>query len=120
MIRLKTVLLAGAAVALTGAPAYAQTTPADETPPPPSHQPADAPPAEDEDPTTVEALVVTSDPTAVRTSIDSTSYSLANDLQATTGSLADALRNIPSVDVDPEGGVSLRGDGNVTILVDGR
>ncbi|WP_262423443.1 TonB-dependent receptor plug domain-containing protein [Brevundimonas denitrificans] len=64
--------------------------------------------------------MVTTDPTAIRTSIDSTSYSLANDLQATTGSLADALRNIPSVDVDPQGGVSLRGDSNVTILVDGR
>ncbi len=56
----------------------------------------------------------------VRTSIDSTSYSLAEDLQAKTGSLADALRNIPSVDVDPQGNVSLRGDSNVTILIDGR
>jgi outer membrane receptor protein involved in Fe transport len=122
MMRLKTLLLAGAAVAVIGAPAHAQTAPAQTAPaePAPQPAPADAPPAEDEDPTTVEAVVVTTDPTAVRTSIDSTSYSLANDLQAATGSLADALRNIPSVDVDPEGGVSLRGDSNVTILVDGR
>lgn len=119
MMRLKTLLLAGAAVAVIGAPAYAQTSPADDAPPP-SQPPADDQAAEDEDATTVEGIVVTTDPTAIRTSIDSVSYSLANDLQATTGSLADALRNIPSVDVDPEGGVSLRGDGNVTILVDGR
>ncbi|MFT4954111.1 MAG: outer membrane receptor protein involved in Fe transport [Brevundimonas sp.] len=115
MMRLKTLLLAGAAVALIGAPAHAQTAPAEDAPP----QTADAP-AEGEEATTVEEVVVTTDPTAVRTSIDSISYSLANDLQATTGSLADALRNIPSVDVDPEGGVSLRGDSSVTILVDGR
>ena len=56
----------------------------------------------------------------IRTSTDSISYSLADDLQASTGSLADALRNVPSVDVDPQGGVSLRGDPGVTILVDGR
>jgi outer membrane receptor protein involved in Fe transport len=123
MIRLKTLLLTGAAVALLGAPAYAQTQtpPAEPAPQPaPADAPADDQAPEDEDPTTVEAIVVTTDPTAIRTSIDSTSYSLANDLQATTGSLADALRNIPSVDVDPQGGVSLRGDSNVTILVDGR
>lgn len=119
MIRLKTLLLAGAATALIAAPAAAQTPPAEDAPPP-SQQPADDQPAENEEPTTVEEVVVTTDPTAIRTSIDSISYSLANDLQATTGSLADALRNIPSVDVDPQGGVSLRGDSNVTILVDGR
>ena len=66
MIRLKTLLLAGAAVALLGAPAHAQTPPAEPAPQP---APADDQPAEDEDPTTVEAVVVTTDPTAIRTSI---------------------------------------------------
>ncbi len=65
-------------------------------------------------------MVVTGRVNDVRTSINSISYSLAEDLQASTGSLADALRNVPSVDVDPQGNVSLRGDSNVTILVDGR
>lgn len=123
MIRLKTLLLTGAAVALIGAPAYAQTQtpPAEPAPQPaPADAPADDRAPEDEDPTTVDEVVVAIEADGVRTSIDSVSYSLANDLQATTGSLADALRNIPSVDVDPQGGVSLRGDGNVTILVDGR
>ncbi|HWU79583.1 MAG TPA: TonB-dependent receptor, partial [Caulobacter sp.] len=48
------------------------------------------------------------------------SYSVANDLSAKTGSIADALRNIPSVEVDVQGNVSLRGDPSVTILIDGK
>jgi outer membrane receptor protein involved in Fe transport len=32
----------------------------------------------------------------------------------------DVLNNIPSVEVDQDGKISLRGDGNVTILIDGR
>jgi outer membrane receptor protein involved in Fe transport len=57
---------------------------------------------------------------AVQTSIDRKSYSVSGDLQAQSGAIADALRNIPSVQVDPLGNVSLRGDGNVTILIDGK
>jgi len=74
----------------------------------------------DDQPAAVGDVVVSARANDVRTSIDSISYSLADDLQAATGSLAEALRNVPSVDVDPQGNVSLRGDGNVTILVDGR
>jgi outer membrane cobalamin receptor len=65
-------------------------------------------------------VTVTSDSTAMRTSIDRRSYSVANDLTAKTGSIADALRNIPSVEVDVQGNVSLRGDPNVTIMIDGK
>jgi outer membrane cobalamin receptor len=54
------------------------------------------------------------------TSIDRTTYRVGSDVQAATGSIADVLRNIPSVDVDLAGNVSLRGQGNVTILVDGK
>ncbi|WP_287104570.1 TonB-dependent receptor [Brevundimonas sp.] len=132
----KLVLLLGAAWAVLPAAALAQAqtpqpsqtpapaqqrptqTPAGQTPagqtPPASGQPASDQPA------SVGDVTVTARADDVRTSIDSVSYSLANDLQATSGSLADALRNVPSVDVDSEGNVSLRGDANVTILVDGR
>ncbi len=112
----KLILCAATALAALAGPALAQTA---GTPrPAPSPATATAPPAQDE--TELEEVTVTARTTDVRTSIDSISYSLADDLQASTGSLADALRNVPSVDVDPQGNVSLRGDGNVTILVDGR
>ncbi|AQR63262.1 TonB-dependent receptor [Brevundimonas sp. LM2] len=140
-MRRKTLLLAGAtllafapeALAQTvpaPAPAPAQSATAPQTAPIPAPAPApatpptaqEAPAAEpaESEPSGVGDVVVTGSTTEVRTSIDSVSYSLANDLQATTGSLADALRNVPSVDVDPQGNVSLRGDSGVTILVDGR
>ncbi|MFC0634943.1 TonB-dependent receptor domain-containing protein [Brevundimonas balnearis] len=128
MAALRSILLTGAAIALLPSAGLAQTapTPPTQTPPtqtpPAQNAPAQTPPAsaEEERSTTVGEVTITARATDVRTSIDSISYSLAEDLQAATGSLADALRNVPSVDVDPDGNVSLRGDSNVTILVDGR
>jgi outer membrane receptor protein involved in Fe transport len=55
----------------------------------------------------------------VSISIDRRSYSIASDLQAANGTLADALRNIPSVDIDPQGNLKLRGDPSVTVLING-
>src|SRR5947208_2920638 len=40
--------------------------------------------------------------------------------KAVQRSASDLLQNVPSVDVDIEGNVSLRGDSNVLILIDGR
>lgn len=121
MSTLKIVLLASAALAaLPAGPALAQSAaPPAQARPPAQPAPQVQTPAADE-PAKVEDVVVSGRATDVRSSIDSTSYSLANDLQAASGTLADALRNVPSVDVDPQGVVSLRGDTNVTILVDGR
>ena len=53
----------------------------------------------------------------VRTSIDRRSYSVANDLSAKTGSIADALRNIPSVEVDVQGNVTSNGGSAITAAV---
>ncbi len=144
MTSFKLALLLGVALTAPASAVLAQTTPPPratpaptqsppaQTPPPtsaqaPAQTPAQTPaPADDtadaetEEEATVDEVVVVAQPAEIRSSIDSMSYSLANDLQATTGTLADALRNVPSVDVDPSGNVSLRGDSNVTILVDGR
>jgi outer membrane receptor protein involved in Fe transport len=75
--------------------------------------PASAPPA-------VETIVVTSERLAVETLIDRKVYSVTSDVQSTFGTLSDILNVIPSVDVDPDGIVSLRGDSNVLILIDGK
>jgi len=65
-------------------------------------------------------VVVNGTRAEVETSIDRKSYSVANDLVAHAGSAADVLRNIPSVQVDGQGNPSLQGEGNVTVLIDGR
>ncbi|GAA0870219.1 outer membrane beta-barrel family protein [Brevundimonas basaltis] len=122
MTSIRFLLLVGTALATSSGAAFAQSTPppAPQTPPP-AQQPAPAPgEEEDEQSAEVETVIVEGRTTDVRTSIDSVSYSLADDLQAQTGTLAEALRNIPSVEVDPDGNVSLRGDAGVTILIDGR
>lgn len=65
-------------------------------------------------------IVVTGQRPAAQTSIDRKIYAVGHDLQSTTGSVADVLRNLPSVDLDAQGNVSLRGDPNVQILIDGK
>ena len=96
--------------ALLAVPAFAQQTPPTptSTPPPDPHA------------ATVETLTVTAHAAASRSTIDARSYSLGTDLKSGAGTLADVLRDVPSVSVDIEGAVSLRGDSDVTILVDGK
>ena len=122
MTSIRFLLLVGTALATSSGAAFAQTpaqTPAPVAPAPQQEAPAEVAekPAEA---AALDDVVVTAQPNDVRASSEGNSYSLANDLQAATGTLAEALRNIPSVEVDPDGNVSLRGDPNVTILVDGR
>jgi outer membrane receptor protein involved in Fe transport len=69
---------------------------------------------------TVEGVTVTAVRPKEQILLDRRVYSITTDLQATTGVAADILNQIPSVDVDADGNVSLRGDPNVTILVDGK
>ena len=47
-------------------------------------------------------------------------YDAKKDLTSQSGNTLDLLRNIPSVEVDNDGNVSLRGAGNVKILIDGK
>jgi len=85
----------------------------------PSAAAASAKPAKATVTDTVADLVVSGQKAAITTSIDRKSYSVARDLQSAHGSVVDVLRNLPSVDVDVDGNVSLRGQG-VQILVDGK
>lgn len=105
-------LLFGCAL-FASAPALAQD--ADQDPPVASGE-EDA----EEEATEVDEILVRGTRTDIITAADRMIYNVANDVQAQTGSVADVLRNVPGVEVDLQGNVSLRGDGNVTILVDGR
>ena len=53
-------------------------------------------------------------------SIDRRIYDVSRDLSVVGGTAVDVLSNVPSVSVDIEGNVSLRGSGNVQILIDGK
>ena len=99
-----------ALAAALAAPAIAQA--------PPAAPPASAP-SRAADPRPGE-LVVTGTRSDVVAGPDRVSFSVANDLQVQNGTLADALRAVPGVEVDLQGQVSLRGDPGVTILIDGR
>jgi len=68
----------------------------------------------------MDTIVVQGQKLTVETKIDRKIYTLPQEAQSTLGTLSDVLNDIPSVDVDPDGVVSLRGDTNVLILIDGK
>ena len=70
--------------------------------------------------TELEAAKITTNKKILETSFDKKVYNVAEDLTSRNGTVNDVLNNIPSVEVDQDGKISLRGDGNVTILIDGR
>ncbi|MFD2368389.1 TonB-dependent receptor domain-containing protein [Pseudoduganella sp. GCM10020061] len=47
-------------------------------------------------------------------------YDIGNDPGASNDTAADALNKVPSVSVDPDGNVTLRGKQNVQVLIDGK
>jgi outer membrane receptor protein involved in Fe transport len=53
-------------------------------------------------------------------SLDKRVFNVGKDLANAGGTAADVLNNVPSVTVDVEGNVELRGSGGVRILVDGK
>jgi len=52
--------------------------------------------------------------------LDRKVFNVDKNLISTGGSVSDVLQNVPSVNVDIDGNVSLRGSENVTILIDGK
>lgn len=73
-----------------------------------------------EDATQLNEVVIRSEKTTVEIKLDKKVYNVGKDLMVRGGTVSDVLDNIPSVSVDPEGVVSLRGNENVRILIDGR
>ena len=58
--------------------------------------------------------------TEVEIRLDKRIYNVGKDITVRGGSVADVLGNVPSVSVDVEGAVSLRGNDNVRILINGK
>lgn len=66
-----------------------------------------------------EAKVVSEGPAQLN-GIDRKVYDVKSDLQVQGGSGTDVLRQVPNVAIDIDGNIALRGQENVTILIDGR
>ena len=58
--------------------------------------------------------------TTVEIKLDKKIYNVGKDLTVSGGSVSDVLDNVPSVSVDAEGGIALRGNDNVQILINGK
>lgn len=74
----------------------------------------------EEDSTQLNEVVVRAEKTNVEIKLDKKVYSIGNDLMVKGGTVSDVLNNIPSVAVDIDGAISLRGNENVTIFIDGK
>ncbi|HEU0014363.1 MAG TPA: carboxypeptidase-like regulatory domain-containing protein, partial [Longimicrobium sp.] len=67
----------------------------------------------------LDAIEVTAERATAGFSADRNTYRAA-DLQATGGTATDVLRNVPALEVDGDGKVSLRGNENVAVQINGR
>ncbi|WP_159522593.1 TonB-dependent receptor domain-containing protein [Sunxiuqinia indica] len=63
---------------------------------------------------------VVADRSRVEYKIDKKVINVSQDINATGGTAVDVLENTPSVEVDIEGNVSVRGSSNFTVLIDGK
>lgn len=68
----------------------------------------------------LEEIEVVAEKSSMQMSLDKRIFNVGKDLSSQGGSAIDVLNNVPSVQVDVEGNVNLRGNGNVRILIDGK
>jgi len=65
-------------------------------------------------------VIVVGERTTVELRLDKKVYNVGQDLTVRGGSVTDVLDNVPSVTVDVEGNISLRGNESVRILINGK
>jgi ferric enterobactin receptor len=68
----------------------------------------------------LEEVVVKGERSQMELALDKKIFNVGKDLANAGGTAADILSNVPSVAVDAEGNVSLRGSNSVRILIDGK
>jgi outer membrane receptor protein involved in Fe transport len=73
-----------------------------------------------DDVTQLDEVVIRAEKTTVEIKLDKKVYNVGNDLMVKGGTVSDILDNIPSVTVDVDGTIALRGNSSVRILIDGK
>jgi len=73
-----------------------------------------------EDAAQLNEVIVRAEKSTVEIKLDKKVYNVGQDMMVKGGTVSDVLDNVPSVSVDTEGNVSLRGSDNIRILIDGR
>lgn len=73
-----------------------------------------------ENPSQLNEVVVRAEKSTVEIKLDKKVYNVGQDMMVKGGNASDVLGNVPSVTVDSDGNVSLRGNENVRVLIDGR
>lgn len=68
----------------------------------------------------LEEVVFESRKSSMQLALDKKIFNVGEDLANAGGTALDILMNVPSLTVDPEGAVKLRGSSNVRILIDGK
>tara|TARA_R110002074_G_scaffold61561_5_gene148771 strand:+ start:10849 stop:13365 length:2517 start_codon:yes stop_codon:yes gene_type:complete len=68
----------------------------------------------------LDAVEVVGEKTTVEVRLDKKIYNIGKDLTTSGANISDALNNIPSVTVDIDGAIALRGNDNVRILINGK
>lgn len=74
----------------------------------------------DEDVSQLNEVVIRTEKSTVEIKLDKKIFNVGQDMTVKGGTASDVLENVPSVTVDSDGNVSLRGNDNVKILIDGK
>ena len=73
-----------------------------------------------EDTKTLDEIVVKAETSEVSLKLGKKVFRVGKDITSQSGSATDVLSNVPSVNVSPTGTVSLRGNANVQVMINGR
>lgn len=68
----------------------------------------------------IQGIVITATTKPYKVELDKRTYDPSQDIVSRGGSLQDVLANVPSVSVDTDGTVSMRGSSNVRFLINGK
>ena len=69
---------------------------------------------------TLDEVLIKEQKNEIELSLDKKIFNANNNLTAVGGTAIDLLRNIPSVFVNPDGEIQIRGSNNILVLIDGR